>query len=407
MTDISHKKKIVFTLVLGLFLSAFAIVSLESILRYTDKGQFYTARKIKPPDHRYDSLFGARRNFGTKYSNDFFGADHGGWRDVDFDKEKPDNTLRIAFVGDSFVYGKETTLFGSFSKIAQTLLNSTQMEKKVQVISRGGSGYGVVRYFHAVNESLQYSPDYLILSIFPYNDIHDLERHATLRPTPRLTEDALQKFREKLEDDDNTYKMSLVKHDPGYLGGVHRALSMKSRFYSAFTRTIPKIFAPPPPPASNPFEAILKKGFQIYLQPEPPNVAKFYTQFDQILKLMKTNTDKRNCKLIVLVLPCADQIYEDLAQREEDEFASRFGDIAFESLDFEAPNKRVKEIGRRHGVEVINLLAEFRQYHRDNPDQPLYTNLKSALWWGHFTSTGNELLGYLVKNRLMEVFQDD
>ena len=62
-----------------------------------------------------------------------------GWREYEYSKEKPENVVRIAIVGDSFVEGLNIDWPSHFSKVLERELN--KLGTVVEVLSFGFRGY--------------------------------------------------------------------------------------------------------------------------------------------------------------------------------------------------------------------------------------------------------------------------
>ncbi len=99
-----------------------------------------------------------------------------GWRDAEYDEKKPDGVYRILVIGDSYVEGKEVALEKTFHKLLEKKLNATlggpNRRFEVMALSRGGIGTGIeLNYLR--DPGLKYSPDMVVLSVFPGNDVRE------------------------------------------------------------------------------------------------------------------------------------------------------------------------------------------------------------------------------------------
>lgn len=163
---------------------------------------------------RTTHLFGARiswskpnEEIGYKYSpNSFYWNnlenDHPisgyinkwGWRDKNWDLEKPKNHYRVAVLGDSFIEAFQVESDSTSLRIAETILKEKYFN--VEIMNFGRSGMTTTEQLITLkNEVIKFSPDLVILFFLPSNDILDVSPELTTnldRPFPSLNEGKLQ-----------------------------------------------------------------------------------------------------------------------------------------------------------------------------------------------------------------------
>jgi GDSL-like Lipase/Acylhydrolase family len=95
-------------------------------------------------------------------------------RDKEWEQEKPPGTYRMAFVGDSFVYGWGINrVENRFSDIIQERFHKTQI-KRVEAMNVAWGGWDTQDQLKAIRKYLEpYNIDELVLCYLP-NDIHNL-----------------------------------------------------------------------------------------------------------------------------------------------------------------------------------------------------------------------------------------
>lgn len=322
-----------------------------------------------------------------------------GWRDLDFSEKQTSNRTRILVIGDSFVFGAQATLFQTFPKICQTILNHRGLNN-IQVIQMGEKGFGLVHYQNVMLESLKYSPDYIVISFFPWNDIVDMSSFADFsQPIPEFKTSYLK----NLEDNFDKSKMEGISLQNASRAGFSEDLREKSRLFNVLHKYLGIITSRIKLGIENPNIEVLETGFKIYIEPSPPSVVKAYHQIEKILSVMKRKADDNKCELIFLMLPCAGQIYPELAKKEEYEFRKRFKEIPISEIDHDKPNKKLEEICRENEIIFLSPLDYCREYVREFPYQKLFLNADNAFWWGHFTSTGNELMGAWLSQKFYDI----
>lgn len=100
-------------------------------------------------------------------------------RNVDYPKEKPENTFRIIVIGDSFTYGGKVQFFDTFPKRLERMLNLNVQQPRVEVLNWGYPGYSTAQELRGVKIALKhFNPDLIILAVTP-NDAEAKPWHAT------------------------------------------------------------------------------------------------------------------------------------------------------------------------------------------------------------------------------------
>ena len=112
----------------------------------------------------------------------------GGFRDYERSKNKPENGLRIALLGDSFTEAIHVKLEDTYGAIIEQNLQQCPVVKdqKVEVMNFGVQGYGTAQELMTLRHHVwDYSPDLVILVFFAANDLRNNSRtleHDHLRP---------------------------------------------------------------------------------------------------------------------------------------------------------------------------------------------------------------------------------
>lgn len=143
-----------------------------------------------------DPLLGARlipgkRGWWTQEEREFvtpIQINDLGFRDLPRQWQKPPGTYRVLVIGDSFVEAMHVPLEETFPRrLEALLLNADQRAaaKRVEVVAAGVSGWGTASellWFR--HEGYRYSPDLVLLSFYPGNDVKNNSPtlEDTLRP---------------------------------------------------------------------------------------------------------------------------------------------------------------------------------------------------------------------------------
>jgi len=114
-----------------------------------------------------------------------------GWRDEEWSLQKPQNTFRIALLGDSYIEALQVEDNKTFEYYTEILLNNS-LDLNVELLNFGQSGFTQTEELLLLTrEVIHFSPDMVILFFYPENDIDDISKataFSTLRPFYRITD---------------------------------------------------------------------------------------------------------------------------------------------------------------------------------------------------------------------------
>jgi len=103
-----------------------------------------------------------------------------GLRDREYSTRKPDTSVRILMLGDSFTEGDGVEASETFSKVLEVLLDSAGGTKKCEIINAGVGSYSpVLEYLYVKKHGLSLSPDLVVLN-FDLSDVFDDIQYSRL-----------------------------------------------------------------------------------------------------------------------------------------------------------------------------------------------------------------------------------
>jgi hypothetical protein len=137
-----------------------------------------------PLFYDYDPYLGHKLRAGIKgyylkEGRGYVSINSDGLRDSEHTISHPDNTLRIAVLGDSYAEAMQVNENEAFWAImARELQRCDNLRgRKVEVINFGVSGFGTTQELLALrHKAWKYSPDVVLLAFTPGNDISDNSR---------------------------------------------------------------------------------------------------------------------------------------------------------------------------------------------------------------------------------------
>lgn len=107
------------------------------------------------------------------------GANREGFRDLDRSFEKPPNTYRVLFLGDSFVYGR-VPYERNFPTILEQRLNALGPDRQVEIVNLGVPGYGPADSIRLWQHyAWRYDHDAVVLGFYYDNDYTDNDPNFT------------------------------------------------------------------------------------------------------------------------------------------------------------------------------------------------------------------------------------
>jgi hypothetical protein len=314
-----------------------------------------------------------------------------GLRDYEYPFEKPDNTVRILILGDSFTTALQVELEQTFHKILEKLLNShDDFPKKFEVINVSQPNYGTAEEYLRLNyDGLKYEPDLVILAFYNGNDFRNNspELDSAVRPFFILKNGQLHL--------DDSYRLE-NQHKYAFIGYNHplrrasRYLSTHSHFYR-FVRTRLSLLSIQMQKKDNRGG---KKAYQVPLDYQifSPQVDHRWENAIEVTKSLvleiKRTSHLHGAYFTMFSIPMGTQVHDESRKRLQDEYPE------LKSWKFERPERILKDFCQKNNIEFLPLLSQFRQT-AERTGVPLYFDYE-----GHFTVEGHRLLADILFKEL-------
>jgi hypothetical protein len=319
----------------------------------------------------------------TKEGETYIKINSDGLRDREHSIVKPPETLRIAILGDSYAEALQgCKAFGG---------------RRVEVINFGISGFSTARELITLRQRVwQYSPDIVLLVVTTSNDIKDNSRllsqeYADL-PLPYF----VYKNGELLLDDSllKARNESLIfRLQKSFLGGLLNWLRDHSRLIGLLDK------------ARAAFQNYRQRGnsvptvvgdehgikAQVYREPTDPAWVEAWRVTEGLMLLMRDEVRAHGSKFLIVTGSTGIQVYPDPKVRQD--FMRRLG-----VNDLFYPDRRIKALGEREGIEVLNLAPALQEY----ADQSgAFLHGKDG--FGHWNVVGHRVAGEQIIEQLCEV----
>jgi lysophospholipase L1-like esterase len=147
------------------------------------KGRFYSMHNLGYFCTRLpypDLIYGLRPNAEGFKKGVYYKINSKGLRDYEYPYQKPNNTFRIAVLGDSFTEGSGVNFQETYAKILERKLDQNSFSRKYEVINFGVGGYNIDLYVAMLKrEVIKYSPDLIIIA-YTLNDIETINESVIL-----------------------------------------------------------------------------------------------------------------------------------------------------------------------------------------------------------------------------------
>jgi len=323
-----------------------------------------------------------------------------GFRDREHSKQKPENTLRIAVLGDSFTDAWQVPLEKTFCSVMERSLSRCNAlgGKKVEVINFGVSGFGTARELIMLGYKVwDYSPDIVILAFFTGNDVRDNS----------IKLDALDYLpyfvykNEKLVLDNSFIESRWYKTRKTPLAKILYKIIDSSRIVqlikevnnikknSAIAKQHQKIAGD-----------LLKKDIgldnMVYYEPKDTVWKEAWQITEDLLIMMRDEVQNKGAYFLVVTLSNDIQTDPDPMVRER--FMQRLG-----IQDLFYPDKRIKSLGERENFPVLNL-APLLQDYAQRRKVCLHGFKNSSIGTGHWNIDGHRLTGEIIADEICKHF---
>jgi hypothetical protein len=344
-----------------------------------------------PVFHEFDETRGVRLKPGKQgwYRTEgeaYLHINSLGYRDREHARVKPANTVRIAVLGDSFVEARQVALENTFwDRLGRKLQVCDAFNgKQIEVLSFGIAGYNTSQEYLTLQEDvLDFSPDIVLLAMFPSNDIPGnspnfkvtvawrmpAPTHAIVNDQPIL---------------DTSFSRSIWRRMLYEMAHYSRVVELineaRRRVQAQLSRS------------SAPDEVEVGATSYVYRQPESREWQNAWLVTESLLKKMNDLIRSKGARFVVTTIPSGEQV--DPTKHRTEELASRIG---VDNLFY--PDERITAIGSRLGFEVYALTRELQDItQRDKIYVHGFEN--TQLGFGHLNEAGHALVAQVLATKI-------
>jgi hypothetical protein len=302
-----------------------------------------------------------------------------GFRDVGHARAKPDDTVRIAVLGDSYAEALQVPLDKNFWWLLGSQLGDCDAlaGKKVEMLNFGISGFSTAQEYLLLQKRVwDFDPDIVLLAFLTGNDVAD--NH------PALGAVAAPFYR--FEGDELVLDSSRA-HSLGTGGRMLHWMVRHSRVFQVINQMRINLKVCGKLQACG-GDLDMKKGEaglrnQIYLEPADDTWREAWRVTEELLRRMRDEVAAHGARFFVATLSNGIQVHPDPTIRDA------FRD-EIHATDLFYPDRRIAELGQREGIAVYTLAPEFLRY-AEAEQVHLHGWKGPALGQGHWNEDGHRL----------------
>ncbi|BFM41256.1 SGNH/GDSL hydrolase family protein [Synechocystis sp. LKSZ1] len=337
----------------------------------------------------------------THEGNGFVQINRDGLRDKDHAIPKPEQTYRIAVLGDSFTEAIQINADQTFwAKLERGLASCPALgEKKPEVINFGVGDYGTAQALMTLRHQVgKYQPNLVLLAIFTGNDLVNNSR--VLSPPDRLSPYLVQHQGQWVMDTSfnqtQTYQrrdswprrvvFSMINHSR-VLQVLHEARRVWGTGQGLAGQVKNDDIIP-----SLDFDA------NLYHPPTSPAWQEAWASTEALLTQFNQESQALGANFVAVTLSNPPQVYPDLKVRQ------RLRELGAQNLFY--PEQRLAQWGQQQHVPVLNLAPELQAY-SDRQRAFLHGFENTAPGIGHWNALGHQVAGQLLTTKLCPLLAEE
>ena len=342
-----------------------------------------------------------------------------GLRDREHSIAKPQNTIRIAVLGDSYPEALSVPEHEAFWSVIEKQLQAcgALAGKQVEVINFGVSGYGTAQELLTFREDVwKYSPDVVLLAMTTNNDISDNSR--ALKKTDEIPyfnyqqnglvfDDSFKTTRSFVWRQKRISRIGRWFRDHSRLVQAtiegHHALKVRSAAWrnekTENKNAKAEATSPVEQGQSKQTEEQLSRADElgvdnlIYLEPGNAEWNEAWRVTEGLIKTMRDEVRTRGAQFVVVTLSNGIQVVPNPQVREA--FMKRLG-IA----DMFYPDNRIKTFCDRETIAVITLAPDLQRVAENN--KVFLHGFGANIGNGHWNPVGHRAAGELIAKKLCQ-----
>lgn len=324
-----------------------------------------------------------------------------GFRDAEWVIAKPDNSIRIAVLGDSFTEATQVAEEERFTELLEKQFREKRLfnGKKIEVMNFGSSGYGTAQQLMTWrHDARRYKPDFVVLAFLSGNDIRNNSEKLEGDPIrPYFVEQDGQLV---LDDSFRDEQLPLVRSiglNAARYSRVAQVAYQVSRGIRA-KRKMEQLKQISPAEAKVVELGLAEPGLSTWIY-SPPKDDKHETAWqitEQLISQLSNEVFESGAQLFVVSLTNAIQVHPNEESREQFAKLLKLEDVRY-------PDRRITQHCQRNGIPVLSLVPGM-QAHAQKYDRFLHGFENTTPGQGHWNAAGHLVAGSLIGDWLEQEF---
>jgi len=323
-----------------------------------------------------------------------------GWNDFERQYNKPQNVVRVAIVGDSFIEALQVPKTDSVASKLESWLDVNCKYKmddiRYEVLSFGASGWGTTQMHLAINnEIIQYDPDFVIMAFFPGNDlknnIYELELNSN-RPYFKIENGSL--IQSSFPTINNSFKRSVYTFLRDNFLMIQLIREPIVNIFWEFSREekIKESNSEGKSNYSDRLELIDRGTWGNDLDNE--FVEYSWNLFELILLKTKEDLNDKNIEFITLVVSRGEVVDNRKNEVEQWAIKNNYSNIFY-------PEDRVENFGKKNDIPVIAISRMMTDLNWDLSKEIAYFHgFGHNLGGGHWNKNGHNLTSSIIGEKI-------
>jgi hypothetical protein len=317
----------------------------------------------------------------------------GGFHDRERSYDKPENTIRIVVLGNSWTEALQVPVEKNFCAVLEKELTARHCfgERRVEVLNFGVAGYSTAQELLTLRQEVwKYHPDLVLVALYPARDIANNVRELNNAVDPERSPYFVYRG-DKLVEDESFRSVVALQPRQIVLQNVNYQMNQWVRVLQAITAM--QRFGKMRVAMASVKDRAEKSGvedleFMIYGPPTVPAMQAAWDVTEGLLLEIRDDVKAHGAELRIVILATRPQVIPDIERRAE--LMRKLG-----VQDLSYADRRIKEFGEREGIPVTNLgpaLSAYAEAHQ------VYLNgfNEKNYGAGHWNETGHRAAGEAI-----------
>jgi hypothetical protein len=354
-----------------------------------------------PTIWRFDSITGKSLLPGAEMWNHEEGhalirINSDGLRDREHAIEKPNSTLRIAILGDSYAEAVQVPGEKAFwSILEKKLAGCPKLQgKQVEAINFGVSGFGTVQELLTLRHKVwKYSPDIVVLAFLTGNDIRNNTRELQRGGNQPyfIYQDGKLVLDDSYLDKAKSRLRGSILGDWWFASLAHsRTLQLLVKFgnYLDQRKNVEQR------EARKNARRVHERGLnlEIYSPPTEPAWIEAWNVTEDLLRMMNADISAHDATFFLVTLSNADQVNPDPVKRQQVAASLNVNDLLY-------PDRRIQRLAEEENIRFVMLVPPLQAW-AEQHGRCVHGFENATPCGGHWNEEGHRLVGNIIAENI-------